>query len=219
MNELTINNMELTERAADLVKRISRCLESITTRTSELTIYFNEIIKEGVEQKALVEMTGLSKSTISKMLSTSELYITFFLNYFPDEFLETFDMDFIISDRELMSIPYSKMYLAKDIITDSDSLLYKLTYNEAIVYLRNVKVVNNAISCEDTSEVDEDTSEVDEEEVVEKENKIDSVSDSEYVNIKVHKDNVDLLIYLLTDVDSDYSFLTKDLVKQLEKAI
>lgn len=211
MNELTINNMELTERAADLVKRISRCLESITTRTSELTIYFNEIIKEGVEQKALVEVTGLSKSTISKMLSTSELYITFFLNYFPNAFSETFDMDFIISDRELMSIPYSKMYLAKDIITDSDSLLYKLTYNEAIDYLRNVKVVNNAISCEDTSEVDE--------EVVEKENKIDSVSDSEYVNIKVHKDNVDLLIYLLSDIDSDYSFLTKDLVKQLEKAI
>lgn len=212
MNELTINNMELTERAADLVKRISRCLESITTRTSELTIYFNEIIKEGVEQKALVEVTGLSKSTISKMLSTSELYITFFLNYFPNAFSETFDMDFIISDRELMSIPYSKMYLAKDIITDSDSMLYKLTYNEAIDYLRNVKVVNNAISCEDTSEVDE-------EEVVEKENKIDSVSDSEYVNIKVHKDNVDLLIYLLSDIDSDYSFLTKDLVKQLEKAI
>lgn len=212
MNELTINNVELTERAADLVKRISRCLESITTRTSELTIYFNEIIKEGVEQKALVEVTGLSKSTISKMLNTSVLYITFFLNYFPNAFSETFDMDFIISDRELMSIPYSKMYLAKDIITDSDSMLYKLTYNEAIDYLRNVKVVNNAISCEDTSEVDE-------EEVVEKENKIDSVSDSEYVNIKVHKDNVDLLIYLLSDIDSDYSFLTKDLVKQLEKAI
>lgn len=212
MNELTINNVELTERAADLVKRISRCLESITTRTSELTIYFNEIIKEGVEQKVLVEVTGLSKSTISKMLSTSVLYITFFLNYFPNAFSETFDMDFIISDRELMSIPYSKMYLAKDIITDSDSMLYKLTYNEAIDYLRNVKVVNNAISCEDTSEVDE-------EEVVEKENKIDSVSDSEYVNIKVHKDNVDLLIYLLSDIDSDYSFLTKDLVKQLEKAI
>lgn len=210
MNELTINNTELTERASGLLKQINDCLENITTRTSELTIYFSEIVKAGVEQKALVEITGLSKSTISKMVSTSGLYITFFLNFFPIENVEEFDCDYLINDSKLMSIPYSKMYIAKDIIVDSDSMLYKLTYNDAIDYLRNVKVVNNAIECSDNKVVVDDNTD---------EAISDDIADCDTFTLTIHKDNIPFLIEILSDSDCGYDWLTKDLVKQLEKAI
>lgn len=208
MNELTINSTELTERASDLLNRINGCLENITTRTSELTIYFSEIVKEGIEQKELVEMTGLSKSTISKMVSTSKLYFTFVLNFFNNE--EEFDYEYLITDRELMSIPYSKMYLAKDIINDSDSMLYKLTYPEAIDYLRNVKVVNNAIECCDNKEVVDDNTDEQTSEVIE---------DSDTFTLSIRKDNIQFLIEILLDSDDWYDWLTKDLIKELKKAI